>query len=63
MYNHRNYASTFERYGLNNIDDEKVERISSRLGYPIEDVARAISEVGTQQDEIEEYLRDRYNRG
>lgn len=62
MYNFHKYVSSTDRFGFDGTDEHKVERLSRKLSVPIEDVLRAIQEVGFDADEVEEYIRDRYNR-
>jgi hypothetical protein len=62
MYNLFNYVSSTDRFGFHGTNEQKIERLSRKLSVPIEDVLRAIQEVGFDPDEVEEYIRDRYNR-
>ena len=54
--------SRSDRYGCYGADESKIEKLASELNYPFEDILRAIQEVGFNTEEIEEYIRDRYNR-
>jgi hypothetical protein len=59
------YAYQFtanDRFQFNRKDEHRIERLASKLDYPIEDILRAVQEVGFDADEVEEYIRDRYNR-
>lgn len=56
------FISRSDRYGIPDVDERKVESLARRLNYPLEDILRAIQEVGFDADEVEEYIRDRYNR-
>lgn len=62
MYNYTNFISSTDRFGVHGSDEYHIQKLSRKLKYPIEDILRAIQEVGFDQDEIEEYIRDRYNR-
>ena len=62
MYNLYNYVSSTDRFGFHGTEEHKVERLSRKLSVPIEDVLRAVQEVGFDPEEVEEYIRDRYNR-
>ena len=62
MYNYTNFISSTDRFGVLGSDEYQIQKLSRKLKYPIEDILRAIQEVGFDQDEIEEYIRDRYNR-
>lgn len=63
MYSYNSFGSRSDRYGTYGADEFKVESLAKKLNYPLEDIMRAIQEVGFDKDEIEEYIRDRYNRG
>jgi maltoporin len=56
------YIQTSDRYSIGNNDNFKVEYLVQQLNYPLEDILRAVQEVGFDSDEVEEYIRDRYNR-
>lgn len=61
MYNYTNpFAS--DRYNCRDLNEEIMERLTRKLKFPLEDILRAVQEVGSDPDEIAEYLRDRYNR-
>jgi len=63
MYSYNSFISRSDRYGMHGAADEsKVESLAKRLNYPFEDILRAVQEVGFDKDEVEEYIRDRYNR-
>jgi maltoporin len=56
------YIQSSDRYSVGNNDNFKVEYLVQQLNYPLEDILRAVQEVGFDSDEVEEYIRDRYNR-
>jgi hypothetical protein len=62
MNNYQKYVSSTDRFGFIGTDEYKIERMSRKLSVPVEDVLKAIQEVGFDPDEVEEYIRDRYNR-
>lgn len=62
MYNYTNFISSTDRFGVWGSEEYQIQKLSRKLKYPVEDILRAIQEVGFDQDEIEEYIRDRYNR-
>ena len=62
MYNYTNFISSTDRFGVAGTDEYHIQKLSKKLNYPVEDILKAIQEVGFDQDEIEEYIRDRYNR-
>lgn len=62
MYSYNSFISRSDRYGAQGVDENKVESLAKKLKYPMEDIMRAIQEVGFDKDDIEEYIRDRYNR-
>jgi sugar phosphate isomerase/epimerase len=53
MYSYNSFISKSDRYGVFGTNDHN---------YPFEDIMRAIQEVGFDKGEVEEYIRDRYNR-
>ena len=62
MRNYNSFISRSDRYGNHGVDEYKVEMLAQKLKYPLEDILKAIQEVGFDRDDIEEYIRDRYNR-
>jgi len=62
MYNQFNFISSTDRFGASDSYEDQIQKMARRLNYPIEDILKAIQEVGFDQEEIEEYIRDRYNR-
>ena len=56
------YHYNSDRFGTNNSNQYEVQQLTSQLQYPIEDILKAIQEVGFDAEEVEEYIRDRYNR-
>jgi hypothetical protein len=63
MYSYSQFLTTSDRYGIENANEDQIESLARALEYPFEDIVRAIREVGFDSEEVEEYLRDRYNRG
>ncbi|HEX2607363.1 MAG TPA: DUF3606 domain-containing protein [Flavisolibacter sp.] len=62
MFSYSNLSSRSDRYRVNGISDIEVQELAEKLRYPLEDIFRAIQEVGYEAEDIEEYIRDRYNR-
>ncbi len=62
MYNYNSFISRSDRYGVFGTDDHQIEKLTKKLNYPVEDILRAIQEVGFDINDVEEYIRDRYNR-
>jgi hypothetical protein len=62
MYSFRNFVSQSDRYNVRGVDEQTLQHLTRKLKYPIEDILRAVQEVGDDSDEVEEYIRDRYNR-
>ena len=56
------YHYNTDRYGMDSSRQFEVQQLTSQLQYPVEDVLRAIQEVGYNAEDVEEYIRDRYNR-
>ena len=63
MYNYFNPVSGADRFGLRSNDEQRVQALCEKLKFPVEDILKAVQEVGFDRDEVEEYIRDRYNRG
>ena len=61
MYNFNPIASS-DRFGISEKDAHKVQDLSDKLDYPMEDILNAVREVGFDAEEVEEYINDRYNR-
>jgi hypothetical protein len=62
MYNFNQYISSTDRFGIPGSSEFEIHQLSRKLKFPVEDILRAVQEVGFNPDEIEEYIRDRYNR-
>ncbi|HEU0113004.1 MAG TPA: hypothetical protein VFQ73_19165 [Flavisolibacter sp.] len=56
------YNITSDRFGSFNNQEFKIESLVRKLNYPTEDILKAVQEVGFDEEEVEEYIRDRYNR-
>lgn len=56
------FLSCSDRYNCRNLDENTLSRLSRKLECPLEDILRAVQEVGSDLEEVEEYIRDRYNR-
>lgn len=62
MYKFNPFAPAHDRTGTYMNHAVKIQNISRQLDLPVDDVLAAVHEVGFNVDEIEEYIRDRYNR-
>ena len=62
MYNYTNFISSTDRFGVLGSDEYQIQKLARNLKYSVEDILKAIQEVGFDPEEIDEYLRDRYNR-
>jgi len=51
-----------DRFGIYSQNEEEVKQIAKRLKYSVDEVLNAVQEVGFDEDEIEEYIRDREER-
>ena len=51
-----------DRFGIFSTHENEVRSLARRLGYTVDEVLVAIQEVGFNEDEIEEYIRDRNDR-
>lgn len=53
---------TNDRYGIYSVHEQEIRHLSRKLDYPVDDIVSAIQEVGFNEEDIEEYIRDRYDR-
>jgi hypothetical protein len=51
-----------DRFGIFSSHESEVRQLSRKLNYPLDDILAAVQEVGFNEEEIEEYIRDRYDR-
>lgn len=51
-----------DRFRLYAHHREELQVLSERLHYDIDDILAAVQEVGFDEDEVEEYIRDRHDR-
>lgn len=51
-----------DRFGIYTTHETEVRQLAKKLNYTIDDVLGAIQEVGFNEEEIEEYIRDRKDR-
>jgi hypothetical protein len=56
------FISSSDRFGLYGSDEFQLNQLSKKLKLPLEDIFKAVQEVGFDEKEVEEYIRDRYNR-
>ena len=62
MYNSAKFIASTDRFGAAGSTEDHVYHLSKKLRIPIEDILMAVQEVGFDIEEVEEYVRDRYNR-
>lgn len=62
MYNNNHDTAGNDRFSIYGSHEEEVHALSKKLDFSVDDVLSAVQEVGFDTDDIEEYLRDRYNR-
>jgi len=62
MYNMYPYATSTDRYSVQGAEEYRINDLCQQLKLPLEDILRAVQEVGFDPDEVEEYIRDRENR-
>lgn len=55
-------ASLNDRFAIYGTNQVEVIELSHKLKLPVDDILNAVQEVGFDEEEIEEYIRDRYNR-
>ena len=51
-----------DRFGIFFSNESEVRNLSRKLNYPVDDILIAVQEVGFDEEAIEEYIRDRYDR-
>jgi hypothetical protein len=51
-----------DRFGIYTNQQQEIRAIALKLKLPLDDILSAIQEVGFNEDEIEEYIRDRNDR-
>lgn len=62
MYNIQQFVSSTDRFGLFGSQEFRVNELSKKLRLPVEAIIKAVQEVGFDEEEVEEYIRDRENR-
>ena len=63
MYSFTSASASSDRFAFNSKDEHRIEKLARKLDYPIDEIFMAVREVGFDIDEVEEYIRDRQNRG
>lgn len=53
---------TNDRYGIYASHEQEIRQLSRKLDYAVDDIVSAIQEVGFNEEDIEEYIRDRHDR-
>lgn len=56
------YRYNNDRFGIYSTHETEIRSLARKLDYSVDDVLSAIQEVGFNEDEIEEYIRDRRDR-
>lgn len=51
-----------DRFGIFSSHEDEIRDLSKKLGYAVDEVLSAVQEVGFDENEIEEYIRDRNDR-
>ena len=51
-----------DRYSILATHEQEIRSLSRKLNYPVDEILVAIQEVGLNEEEIEEYIRDRNDR-
>lgn len=62
MYNMYQFVSSTDRFGVHGTEEYRINDLYKQLKLPLEDILKAVQEVGFDPDEVEEYIRDRENR-
>lgn len=51
-----------DRFGIYSVHETEVTAMARKLNYSVDDILAAVQEVGFNEEEIEEYIRDRADR-
>ena len=51
-----------DRFSIFLSHENEIRRLSGKLDFPVDEIMVAIQEVGFNEEEIEEYIRDRNDR-
>lgn len=57
-----NYRKAADRFGIYSTRETEIRDLARKMNYSVDDILSAIQEVGFNEDEIEEYIRDRNDR-
>ncbi|HWJ90534.1 MAG TPA: hypothetical protein VNR87_05450 [Flavisolibacter sp.] len=57
-----NYRNTSDRFGIYSTHENEIRAMARKMNQSVDDILSAIQEVGFDEDEIEEYIRDRNDR-
>lgn len=57
------FKANNDRFGIYLENENEIRKLSRKLKYSLDDIICAIQEVGFDENEIEEYIRDRTDRG
>lgn len=52
-----------DRFSIFSDHENEVRKLANKLRYSVDDIIVAIQEVGFDEEDIEEYIRDRTERG
>jgi hypothetical protein len=58
-----NKRYTNDRFSIFSSNEHEIRNLSKRLNYSVDEILAAVQEVGFNEEEIEEYIQDRNNRG
>ncbi len=51
-----------DRFGILSTHESEIRDLARKMKFSVDDILSAIQEVGFNEDEIEEYIRDRHDR-
>ena len=57
------YQNNSDRFSIFAAYENEVRSLSKKLKFSVDDILSAIQEVGFNEEDIEEYIRDREERG
>ena len=56
------YRQSKDRFSIFSAHEPQVREMAKKLQYGVDEILSAIQEVGFNEEEIEEYIRDRHDR-
>jgi Protein of unknown function (DUF3606) len=57
-----NYKNNRDRFSIYLTNENEMRKLSRKLNYSLDEIMAAVQEVGFNEEEIAEYIRDRNDR-